>query len=78
MKYTRFSEKHNTLYINTKQLLPNTSGLSWKEHCKANDEAFKMSLDERIEKYACEEAKQEIQSELEKHKGCKISEYANA
>lgn len=78
MRFTHFSEKHNTLYILSDQILPNTKGMGWKDHCKAYQEAFKMPYHERIERWACEEAKREIKQEMKAHKGCKLSEYCNA
>ena len=78
MKYTKFDEKRNTLYINSFAILPNVRGLGYKEHGEALGKAFTMSYIERIEAYASEEAKAEILAEMKKHEGCKISEFCNA
>lgn len=72
-----FDKKSNTLYINSDIILPNTKGMSFREHCKAFDEAFKLSYEERIEKFATKEQKEKIRKALEEHKGCNISEYSN-
>ena len=77
MKYTFFDTKNNILYINSNQLLPCTKGMSFKEYHKAYDKAFTMSYKERINQFACNEAKEEIKKELKAHKDCKISEYLN-
>lgn len=78
MRFTKYDEKTNTLYINSMAIMPNTRGLSFKEHHAAMKKAFSMSYTERIDAYAGNDAKIEILSELEKHAGCKISEYVNA
>lgn len=77
-RYTYFSEKQNCLFIHSNQLLPNTSGLSWKEHSRAYKQAFAMSYEERLKKFANEECQKEVKEELKKHKGCSISEFMNA
>lgn len=75
VKYTYFDKKENLLCINSKQLLPDTTGMSLKTHCKAYNEAFKLSYEERLEKFACEECRKEVVEELKKHKGCKVTEF---
>lgn len=78
MKITIWSEKDNTLYILTEAIMPDTSKMSWKEHCKAYDEAFAMTYEERIDKFANRENKRKILEEAKKHKGCKFSEFTHA
>ena len=75
MGYTMFSEKHNTLYILSGQLLPNTKGMSFRDHCKAYDEAFKLDRLKRLELYGNEACKKEVEEQLKLHKGCDISEF---
>lgn len=70
-------KKRNELCINSKQLLPDTTGMSFKAHCKAYDEAFKLSYKERLEKFACKECKDEVAEELKKHKGCMVTEFTD-
>ena len=78
MKYTFFDTKSNTLYIRGEVLFPDTKGMSFKEHCKRYDEAFKMPYEKRVELFAPIEAKQEIAEQLKTHSGCKISEFTYA
>lgn len=75
MRYTSFSEKDNCLYINSNQLLPDTSGMTFKESYKACKEAFKKTYEERLKMYANNECRKEVEEELKKHKGCEISEF---
>lgn len=75
MRYTNFSEKYNCLYINSNQLLPDTSGMTFKESYKARKEAFKKTYEERLKLYANNECRKEVEEELKKHKGCEISEF---
>lgn len=78
MKLTWFDSKSETLYINSKAILPDTKGLPFKEHCRRVNDAFKMTYPDRIEAYATEDQKKEILAAMEEHPGCKISEYMNA
>ena len=79
MKYTKWSEKDNTLYIYSDHLLPDTTGMSWKEHSRAYKEAFAMSYQDRLEKFCKNpEVKKEIKAEIEAHKDCKLSEFTYA
>lgn len=75
MKYTQFIEKENLLCISSKQLLPDTTGVGLKAHCRAYNEAHKLSYEERLEKFACKECRDEVAEILKKHKGCKITEF---
>ena len=77
MKYTYFNKKENLLCISSKQLLPDTTEMSFKAHCKAYNEAFKLSYKERLEKFACKECQDEVAEMLKKHKGCKITEFTS-
>ena len=74
-RYTFFSTKDNTLFIRTDEMLPDTTGMSWRDHCKAIDDAFKLSYDKRLELYGCEACKKEVAEQLKLHKGCKVSEF---
>lgn len=78
MGYTNFSTKDNTLYILSDQLLPNTKGMSFRDHCKAYDEAFKLDMLKRLELYGNEACKKEVAEQLKLHEGCKISEFCYA
>lgn len=78
MRLTLWSEKENTLYINTNAIMPDTSRMNFREHCKAYDEAFAMTYIERIYKFAKGDNKRMILEEVEKHKGCKFSEFIDA
>lgn len=64
-----YSEKNNTLYVNTDILVPRNADKN------DFDRAFQMTIKERIEKYAPDNAKKGINYELETHKGCQISEF---
>lgn len=77
-KYTWYDSKNDILYIEAHQLMPNTRGMSFREHCKALDAAFAMPYEDRIEAYASALAKEVIYDQLRKHKGCRISEYISA
>lgn len=77
-KYTMFDEKKNTLYINSDLLLPNTTGMDFKTRHKEYDKAFKMDYMTRLEKFCPENVKPIVKAEIEKHKGCKFSEYCSA
>ena len=78
-RYTEFDEKRNTLYILSDYLLPNTLGMTVVARRRAYDEAFKMSYPERLEKFCKNpEVKKAIQTDIEAHKGCKLSEFCNA
>lgn len=78
MRFTKYDEGRNTLYINSMAILPNVRGLGFKEHGEALGKAFSMSYIERVKAYASEEAKAEILAEMKKHEGCKISEFCDA
>lgn len=71
MKHTMYDEKRNTLYILTSDIMPK-NGKEWKK-------AWSMSYKERIEKFCTDkDVRNEIERELENHKGCKISEFTTA
>ena len=74
-RYGFYSSKDNTVYILSRCMLPDTNGLSWKEHCAAYEKAFAMPYPERIRKYAPEWIAKEIESFIAEHDGAKISEY---
>ena len=73
-----YSPKMNILYINSYAILPNTNGMSNKEAFKATKQAFDLSYEERIERYATDEQKAQIREALAEHPDCEISEYMNA
>lgn len=75
MRYTFFNTKTNTLYINTKLMIPNTKGMSFRDHCKRFDETFALSYSERLKKFCPKDIRVQIQKELDKHPGCKIGEF---
>lgn len=77
MRYTFFDTKRNTLYINTDVILPNTKGMSFKEHAKKYKEAFAKSYEERLQDYCPQNIRVLVQTELDKHPGCKISEFSD-
>ena len=74
-KYTMFSERDNTLYINTDAISPSYKGMTIKECKKAIEATHNMSYEERITRYAPEMAKYIILKEIEAHRGCKLSEF---
>ena len=74
-QYTMFSERANTLYINSDFISPSYKGLSIKECKKAIEATMKMSYEERIIRYAPELAKYIILKEIDAHRGCKLSEF---
>ncbi len=82
-KYTMFDEERNTLYINSDVILPKmtaTPDMNIREFTRKMSkrlDAFKLSYEERIEKFASPDAKEIIKESLAKHSGCKISEYSN-
>ena len=76
-KWAYYDAKQDAVFINGDAILPNTSGMSWKQHCAAYDEAFAMSYEERIEKFANPIQKEDILQILSEHEGCKISEFTN-
>ena len=74
-QYTMFSEKHNTLYINSDFISPSYKGLSIKECKKAIEATMNMSYEERITRYAPQLAKIVILKQIDAHRGCKLSEF---
>lgn len=70
-----YSQRDNTVYILSRLIEPSTVGKSPREITKIMDAVFRMSYPDRIEKYASEDAKKLIYAEIEKHPGCKISEF---
>ena len=77
-RYTMYSRKDNTVYINSDVILPDTKGMSFREHCKAYDEAFKMDYRKRLQEFCPDNIRKEIEADLDSHPGCKISEFCNA
>lgn len=77
MRITFYSEKDNTLYINSDIILPDTKKLPFKEHLKLTKQAFAKSYEERIEQYATKEQQEHIHEQLKAHEGCKISEFCD-
>ncbi len=75
MRYTFFDTKRDTLYINSNLILPDTKGMKFRDHCKKYDEAFAKSYEERLQEYCPQDIRVQIQEELDKHPGCKISEF---
>ena len=75
MRYTFFDTKRNTLYINSNLMLPNTKGMSFKEHCKEYDKAFALPYPERLEKFCPDTIRPLVEEEIANHPGCKISEF---
>jgi hypothetical protein len=69
-KYTRFNEKRNTLYILSSVIMPPRGSDSHEIR-----EAFRMTYEERLNKYCPAQIKEQILEEIRKHKGCKISEF---
>lgn len=76
-RITRWNASNNTLYVSTDAIMPDTSGMSFKEHCTVRDQAFKLPVLERAKRYAKDSDMREIMDQLNKHKGCKVSEYMN-
>ena len=76
MKITMWDEKNNTLYIASSVILPNTKGMTLKQHRDEYHKAFEMSYKERIIQFANEEQQKIIYEEMGKHEGCKISEFS--
>lgn len=74
-QYTMFSERANTLYIDTSSISPSYKGMSIKEARKTIDMVMKMPYEERILRYADEMAKYVILKEIDAHRGCKLSEF---
>ena len=70
-----FDEKHNTFYIRTELILPNMKGISFQERRKIMKEAFNLSYEERLKKFCKEDTRKEIEKEISKYPGCKISEF---
>ena len=68
--FTAYDSETDTLYILGKQILPNTLGMTFSQHFKAYDEAWAMSYEERVEKFATPTAKKIIKEQIAKHKGC--------
>lgn len=66
MKVCYFDERDNTLYINTKVILP--SGLTSRQI----GEYMRKSYEERINESSNKEF---ILSEMDKHPGCNLSEF---
>lgn len=77
-KYTMYSKKENVLYILSDVILPNTKGMALKERIKANNDAFRMSYEKRLEVFCPENIRKEIQVEINNHPGCVLSEFCNA
>lgn len=77
IEYTMYSEKENTLYINSDVILPDTKGMPFREHCKAYDNAFKMSYEKRLEAFCPENIRKEIQAKIDSHPGCILSEFCD-
>lgn len=73
--YVWYSAKDNMVYINSEELTPDCSGMSFKERRDAFNEAYKLSYAERLEKFGSDVAKAYVKEELEAHKGCGISEF---
>lgn len=73
--YVWYSAKDNMVYINSEELTPDCSGMSFQERRKAFDEAYKLSIPDRLEKWGSDIAKAYVKEELEAHKGCAISEF---
>ena len=74
-RYAIFDNKRNTLYINSDLMLPKKKGGWTKEWSKEVSEAFKLTYQERLEKYCPEDIREQVQKEIKAHKGCKISEF---
>ena len=79
MKYTMIIESMHAIAIKSDQVTRNLRGLkmSMKERWKLLEEDFSKSYDERIELYACEEAKAEIKAMREKYPDYSLTEYSN-
>ena len=77
-KWWWYDPNRNVLYINSEAILPDTTGMSWKEHSKAIKGAFKMSYQERIEAFANEEQKKAILEAIATYPEATLSEYCNA
>lgn len=77
-RYTMYSSKDNTVYINSDVILPDTKGMSFREHCKAYKDAFKMSYEKRLETFCSKNIREEIQAEIDSHPGCLISEFCDS
>ena len=75
-KYAWYDEKKNVVYINSKCLLPDTSGMTFRDHCRACDKAYKLSILERLELYSTPGQKEDITKFLADHEGCQLSEYS--
>lgn len=73
--YVWYSAKDNMVYINSEELTPDCSGMSFKERREAFNEAYKLSIRDRLEKFGSDVAKAYVKEELEAHKGCGISEF---
>ena len=64
-----YSEKNNTLYINTDILVPKNPNR------QAFEKAFQMTIRERLEEYTPKEVKKAILEEIAEHKDCNLSEF---
>ena len=64
-----YSEKNNTLYINTDILVPRNADR------EAFEKAFQMTIKERLETYAPDNVKKAIEEEIAEHKDCSLSEF---
>ncbi len=77
MQATFYDKRTNTVYINTDLILPNTLGMPFNAACKKRKEAFNLTYEERIDKFAPERYKQEILDAIAAHEGCTVSEFSN-
>jgi len=73
-----YSEKDNTVMIRTDIMMPNTNGMSWNEHCKAINEAFNMTILDRIAKFTPPQYMDDIIDLINKHADAKIGEFTYA
>lgn len=73
--YVWYSVRDNMVYINSEELTPDCSGMTWSERREAFNEAYKLSIPDRLEKFGSDVAKAYVKEELEAHKGCGISEF---
>lgn len=74
-KITRWNASNNTLYVSTEAIMPDTSGMTFRKRCEVRNRAFELPVLERAKRYAKDSDMREIMDQLNKHKGCKVSEY---
>lgn len=79
-KYTMIIESMKAIAINSNQLRRDLRGvkMSMRERWKLLDEDYAKPYDERIELYACDEAKAEIKAMREKYPDYSLTEYSDA